>query len=116
MIWLIASYVVSTAAGLVLIKLGSSSRAIIDIVDGKLGFHPTTLNVLGLILYGVSFVLYTYLVSKNDLGFIIPLTTAIVYILIFVASAIVFHESFTVLKMIGVALIFVGVTLLNMNK
>lgn len=109
-------YVITTALGLVLIKLGSTTASIVEIIDGKLIFHPSVLNVIGVLLYGVSFVLYTYLISKNDLGFIIPTTTALVYVLVFVASFVVFKESFTIQKIIAIALILVGVMLLNLKR
>lgn len=113
---LLACYVASTAAGLILIKLGSAQNALIELASGKLSFHPTVINMTGIFLYGVSFILYTYLISKNDLGFIIPLTTALVYILIFVASATIFKEAFTVTKILGIVLIVVGLIILNLKK
>lgn len=113
---LLGSYVASTAAGLILIKLGSAQHAIVEFASGRLTFHPTTLNIVGLLLYGISFVLYTYLISKNELGFIIPLTTALVYILIFIASFVVFNESFTLQKILAITLILVGVILLSIKK
>ena len=109
-------YVITTALGLILIKLGSATASIVEIIDGKLIFHPTILNILGVFLYGVSFVLYTYLISKNDLGYIIPITTALVYIIIFIASFVVFKESFTLQKIIAIMLIIAGVILLNIKK
>ena len=109
-------YVLTTALGLVLIKLGSETNSIAEIVNGKFIFHPTLLNILGVLLYGVSFVLYTYLISKNDLGYIIPLTTALVYVLIFIASFVIFKESFTLQKILAIVLILAGVILLNIKK
>lgn len=107
------AYIIATASGLILIKLGSTAHAIIELTNGKIAFHPTPQNILGLFLYGISFVLYTYLVSKNDLGYIIPITTAFVYIIIFTASFLIFKESFTLPKIIGIAFIFIGLALLN---
>lgn len=113
---IIALYVLTTAAALVTMKLGSSAGAPIEVVSSKINFNLTPLFILGGFLYVASFLLYTYLISKFNLGYIIPLTTAIVYILIFVASAVVFKEAFTLMKITGIALILIGVTLLNMNK
>jgi multidrug transporter EmrE-like cation transporter len=67
-------------------------------------------------LYGTSFVIYTFLIAKYDLGYIIPLTTAIVYVLIFIASFFIFNEVFTALKVIGIVLIVIGVALLNVKS
>jgi multidrug transporter EmrE-like cation transporter len=71
---------------------------------------------VGIALYGTSFLLYTFLISKYDLGYIIPLTTAFVYVLIFFASFFIFKELFTVFKITGIFLILMGIVLLNLKK
>lgn len=113
---LILLYVAMTASGLITLKLGSADGAPISFVDGRLDFNLNFINILGVIMYGVSFLLYIYLISKNDLGYIIPVTTAMVYCVIFIASFVVFHESFTLIKIIGISMILIGVMLINANK
>lgn len=112
----IALYVLTTSSGLVLLKLSTASGFPVALVDGRLSFNFNLLSVLGILLYGLSFLLYFYLISKFNLGYIIPLTTALVYIMIFVASYFIFHEVFTVLKIAGISLILIGLMLLNFNK
>jgi drug/metabolite transporter (DMT)-like permease len=85
-------------------------------MDGKLHFNLNFYAVAGIFLYACSFLLYIYLISKNDLGYIIPLTTALVYIVIFVASYFVFHEVFTATKIVGIMLIVGGLIFLNLPK
>ena len=109
----LVSYVLSTALGLVFVKLGTGDGLPIRFVEGKLSFNFNFYVIAGVLLYGTSFLLYVYLISKNDLGYIIPLTTALVYVLIFIASYFIFHEVFTGLKIVGVFLILVGIILLN---
>lgn len=113
---LIIAYVLSTSSGLVLLKLGSTNGAPISIVNNALSFNFNSISILGLSLYALSFILYTYLISKFDLGFIIPITTAIVYVMIFFASFMIFKEAFSILKIIAISLIIFGVILLNLNK
>lgn len=110
------SYVLTTAGGLITLKLGSAGGAFIELVAGKPVFNFSILNIVGVALYGISFLLYLYLIAKNDLGFIIPLTTALVYIIIFVASFIIFKESFTFTKVAAITLIVLGLILLNIKK
>lgn len=110
---LIAAYVIATAGGLVLLKLGTSGAGFLSIVDGKLTWNITLLTVLGILTYGVSFLLYIVLISKFNLGYIVPLTTALVYILVFSASYFIFKEHFTVLKVLAIVMIMGGVLLLN---
>ncbi len=113
---LIVAYLLSTSSGLVLLKLGSGSGAPVSIVNHALKFNLNPCVLSGVFFYVMSFVLYTYLISKYDLGFIVPLTTAIVYVLVFIASFIVFNEAFTLAKAIAIALIIIGVTILNLNR
>jgi drug/metabolite transporter (DMT)-like permease len=112
----IAFYVVTTSLGLITLKLSTSSGLPIGLVDGKLVFNFNLLSFTGIVLYGVSFLTYFYLISKFDLGYIIPLTTAFVYIVIFIASYFIFHEVFTVMKIIGISLIVLGLIFLNSGK
>lgn len=113
---IIALYVLTTSLALVILKLGAKNGAPADIVNGKLSFNLTIYTITGILLYSVSFILYTYLLSRYDLGYIIPLAAAFVYILIFGASYFVFNESFTPLKVGGILLIVLGLILLNMDK
>lgn len=113
---MIIIYVLSTSSSLVLIKLGTSNGMPISIVENAIKFNLNLPAVIGLILYGVSFPIYIYLVSKFDLGFIIPLAAGFVYILIFTASFLIFKESFTIYKIIAITLIILGVIILQINK
>lgn len=114
--FIIFFYVLATSLALVVLKLGSKSGAPAQFIDGKLHFNITLYSILGIILYGISFLLYIYLISKYDLGYIIPLTTALVYILIFIASFFIFNEAFTLLKVAGIFLIVIGLVFLNIKK
>ncbi len=113
---LVPIYIIATSLALIFVKLGTESGFPVRIIAGRLEFNLNFFNLVGIALYGLSFVMYIYLISKNDLGYIIPLTTAFVYIIIFVASYFIFKESFTVLKATGIALILGGLVLLNLGK
>ena len=113
---LIALYVLATSSALVVLKLGAKDGAPAEFLNGRIHLNITPYTLLGILLYGTSFVLYMYLISKYDLGYIIPLTTALVYILIFTASFFVFNEAFTAIKVAGIALIVIGLVLLNLKS
>ena len=113
---LISLYVLATSSALVVLKLGAKSGLPVNYTDSKLHFNITPYTIAGILLYGLSFLIYIYLVSKYDLGYIIPLTTALVYILIFTASFFIFKESFTAIKIVGILLIIGGLVLLNIKK
>jgi drug/metabolite transporter (DMT)-like permease len=113
---LIGLYAIVTSLGLIFVKLGTNGGMPVTYTGGRLHVHVNFYVISGVFLYGVSFLLYMYLISKNDLGYIIPLTTALVYTIIFVASYFVFHEVFTVAKIMGIGLILAGLIFLNLPK
>jgi drug/metabolite transporter (DMT)-like permease len=113
---IIGLYVLVTASALVVLKLGAKAGAPAEFIDGRLHFNLNPYVFAGIALYGTSFLLYIYLISKYDLGYIIPLTTGLVYALIFIASFVIFNEVFTVFKIVGIALIVLGLLLLNLKK
>jgi len=113
---LISLYVLATSFALVALKYGSKAGAPLSFVNHKLLFNINLYTILGIGFYGISFLVYMYLISKYDLGYIIPLTAAFIYVLIFVASYFVFHEVFTTTKIVGIGLIIVGLVFLNFKK
>lgn len=113
---IIALYVLATSFALIFLKLGSGSGAPFSFVNSKLHLNLGWYSSAGFVLYGISFLLYTYLISKYDLGYILPLVTAFVYIGIFIASYFIFNEVFTATKIFGIALIFTGLVFLNLKQ
>jgi small multidrug resistance pump len=114
---IIALYVICSSLALVALKLGTRhGGAPISYVNNKVHLNLTPYVIGGILLYGTSFLLYMYLISKFDLGYIIPLTTAFVYVCIFLASFLLFNEVFTVIKITGIVFIVAGLILLNLNK
>ncbi len=113
---LIGLYVISTSLGLIVLKIGTNGAAPILLESGRPTLNINPLVIFGIALYATSFLLYIYLISKFDLGYIIPLTTALVYLIIFIASFVIFDEIFTFVKILGIILILTGVILLNIKK
>jgi drug/metabolite transporter (DMT)-like permease len=113
---ILALYVLATTAGLVVLKLGTRTGLPISYIDGRVHMNINAYTVIGLFMYALSFITYVYLISKYDLGFILPLALAFVYILIFIASAIIFKESFTATKIIGICMILGGLIFMNLSK
>ncbi len=114
--FIITMYILTTSAALVILKMGAKLGAPISINNGRFSFNINFAVILGVLLYGISFIIYTYLISSYDLGYIIPLTTAFVYVIIFVASYFIFNEVFTIMKVTAILLIIFGVILLNLSS
>jgi small multidrug resistance pump len=112
---IIALYVLITSSALIALKYGAGKGLAVGILGGKIHLNVNAYTISGTLLYGLSFMLYVYLISKYDLGYIIPLATAFVYILIFFASFVIFKEAFTAYKIAGIFLIVCGLILLNIK-
>jgi len=63
----------------------------------------------GLILYGIGFSLYLYILSKFEVSFIYPLLTSLIFILLLILSSLILNESITVKKIISIAVIILGI-------
>jgi small multidrug resistance pump len=108
-------YLSFSVAGLTLMKLGSVKTALpawqIPILNLRLNF----ISASGYLCYIISFLLYTVVITKFDLGFIIPMLSGLVNVAIFIIAVILFKESFTVYSIIGLFLISIGVFLMNLK-
>lgn len=116
MVVLIGVYMLLSAGGLVLFKLGSSKGLNMRVADGTFDAKIHLLVFVGLVCYIISFSMYMFLVSKFDLSYIVPLTTGIIYILTLVASVTIFKEILKVHHIIGVGFILLGVFLINLKR
>jgi len=113
----IAIYVLVASAALVAMKFAAmTGETPIDFVGQKVVVHFNGLFLVGVFLYGVSFTLYTYLIAKYDLSFIVPLTTALVYVVVFTASFFILKETFSATKIVAIVMIVAGVILLNSGR
>ncbi|HJH20828.1 MULTISPECIES: EamA family transporter [Pseudomonas] len=97
--------VIGIAAGQILFKMSSSSLS-------KSGswFDMQTLTVLfsAFALYGLTTILWVYVLQRADLGKIYPLM-ALAFVIVPIGSHFVFGERFQPQYMVGVALIIVGI-------
>jgi len=109
-------YIIATTLALIMLKLGTKTGLPISYANSKISFNLNIYVLSGIVLYGLSFISYIYLISKNELGYIIPISAAFVYLIIFLASFLIFKEVFTAFKIIGIALIVIGLTFLNLKK
>lgn len=104
--------VVLGAIGQILVKLGAKN---LDLnVTGSKIFHSLLLilrNVpimSGMIIYGLSFLLWVKVLSKVELSYAYPMVS-LGYILILVFSYFLFHENISLTRLLGVFLIIAGV-------
>ena len=115
--WLyLVLYIIFSVSGSTLLKFGSSTAAKTLFTLPIVNMNISGFTFIGFIMYGLSFLFYTVLLSKFDLSFISPLTVGLVYVLLMITAFIFFKEEITVFKLIGSSMILVGVLLMVLKK
>lgn len=112
---LFAVYALLSAGGLVLFKLGGRDAAL---ELGRTGFSVSLSwkMLLGIFCYLCSFLLWLVIVSRTQLTFAMPLSVGIVNTLVFLGSAHFLGERITPLKILGLAVIVLGLFLISIPK
>ena len=106
------AYIFFTVFGLLLMKL-SGQPIKFGINEGSFFLNISTKMLFALLSYGISFILWTGIVVKNDLSFIVPFSSAIVNLLSVALGVLMFHEYLNTYKIIGIAMAIIGVVLMN---
>jgi len=111
-ILLMILYIFLTVSGLILFKLGSNLSKVETIANGILNLQISFTSILGIGCYGVSFIIYLLLLSKNNVSFLFPVITGIVYICVLTASVFILKEKITTISIIGSFFILLGVIMI----
>lgn len=116
-IWLILISVVLGALGQVILKLGSNKLGTISfslpvLVSSLVRLIKTPEIIIGLILFGTSFLLWIKVLSRSELSYAYPMVS-IGYILVVVLSYFLLDEAFSWNKVMGIAIIVAGVWFIN---
>ncbi len=112
---LFAVYALLSAGGLVLFKLGGRDAAL---ELGRTGFSVSLSwkMLLGIFCYLCSFLLWLVIVSRTQLTFAMPLSVGVVNILVFLGSARFLGEQITPTKILGLAVIVLGLFLISIPR
>ena len=70
---------------------------------------------LGIALYGGSFLLWLYILSKNPVSFAYPIAVGVTLTVTVLGAYFVLGEKITVLQVCGIALMLVAVVLLSLS-
>ncbi|GAA4858975.1 SMR family transporter [Paenibacillus vulneris] len=116
-IWLILISVALGSLGQVILKLGSNklgtiSFSISSLVPVLLRLLKTPEIVLGLLLFGTSFLLWIKVLTRSELSYAYPMVS-IGYIIVVILSYFLLDESFSWNKLMGIAIIVAGVWMIN---
>jgi len=113
---LLVLYVVFAVGGSTLIKYGGLGKIAALFVVPVVNVGISTITILGIFCYGLSFILYILLLNKLDLSYVSPITIGAVYTLLMITAVFIFKEQFTVVKTLGCLLIFIGLMFVLSNK
>ncbi|AIQ43943.1 EamA family transporter [Paenibacillus sp. FSL R5-0912] len=111
---LVVLYLLLSAFGMVLIKLGGSNTKI-NYLNRTFGIHIDLWLVGGVLFYLMSFFLWIIILQKFKLSYISPLVSGISYILIITLSLVILNEKISSFQWIGIGIIFIGVIFMNIK-
>lgn len=97
-------YIVLSCMGLCLMKAGGSSTTGLSLWN----FFASYKMLAGMFCYGVSFLIYTFIVSKSQISILVPLLSAVNCCIIVAAGKIFFQETMNGGQTIGIAFVIVG--------
>ena len=114
-ILMVAIYLFFTLAGLTLYKYGANQNFVFAITNKSFELKISLISILGLVFYLCSFIIYMIILPKFDLSYIMPITSAISYIGIFLLSIFLLKETVHTNGIIGAIIILVGIIIMNLG-
>ena len=109
-------YVLLSVSGVTCFKLGSEKELSLTISAASFSLKISWLSVIGLAFYFCSFIFYMWLITKNQISYLIPVLTGISYVVTLIVSMLFLHERLTVPQLFGSALILLGVAIMNIHS
>lgn len=109
-------YMFFSVTGLTCIKLGSNNVDAPGINIPILDINLNKISIIGILCYGVSFLLYLGVISKFDLGVIIPIVGGVVNIAILFVSLFLLKETLSINMIVGAIVIIIGIVIMNIKS
>ena len=113
-ILLIITYLLSTTSGVILLNLGGNPGNI-EITNSNMNFNISWISFIGLICYVISFVLFTRIITTNEVSFILPICMGLVQVLTLISAYFVLHERIGFYGFLGAALVIMGIVIMNIS-
>ena len=109
------------ALAALLLKKGAGGFASINptlanIPEIFMTFIKSPYIIVGVFLYGMSFVLWTFVLSRLKLSVVYPISVSSIIVLTTLLATIFFKESITPLHIVGIVIIMLGISLLVANQ
>lgn len=109
-------YVCLSAMGLTLIKVGLGKQTSLSLDPNGFSLSFSWILVAGMCLYILSFLTSLLVMKGMNLSIYYPLSAGLIYILVCVLSVIVLKEKIGMIQLIGMAVIFAGILIMNIQK
>lgn len=107
-------YIIFTIGGLILMKLGGGQLSF-GFKDGMIKGTIGVKLLLAFIMYGISFIVWSSIVAKNDLTYIMPIASAIVNILSVIVGVLIFKEVLSTTQVLGIIIATIGIIMMNIK-
>lgn len=116
-ILLIITSVVMGAVGQVILKVGANKLTdftleFSSLFNSLLSIIKVPEILIGLVLFGTSFLLWIKVLTANELSYAYPMVS-LGYIIVVLSSFFLFNETFTINKVLGIMMIILGVFFIN---
>lgn len=113
--FIVIIYILLTILGLVLMKFGGNTGTI-SFGQGDFTFSMNFISLLGFVSYIASFLLFTNIVVKFNLSYIMPITAGIIQVLTLLSGYLIFKEKVSINGIIGVSLVIIGIVVMNLKS
>ena len=111
---LVVIYIILTLVGLVLMKFGGNTGTI-NFSNFDLNFSMSFVSLLGFISYIASFLLFTNIVVKFNLSYIMPITSGLIQVFTLISGFLIFKETITIKGILGAFIIIIGIIVMNLK-
>ena len=109
-------YVCMSAAGLTMIKIGTSRASTLLLDQTGFELKLSWVLVIGLCTYVLSFLMSIVVMKRMNLTMFYPLSAGLIYVLVSLAGFMILKEGFTIQQLLGMAVILVGIVMMNIGK
>lgn len=108
-------YLLFAVSGTVMMKKGALSE-IKEIPFPFMEINVSLLFIMGVISYGVSFCIYTFIITKMKISCIISILSGLNSISVAIAGVVIFDEILKKNQIVGIIFVIIGVALVGMGK
>ncbi|MFH1841359.1 MAG: SMR family transporter [Candidatus Nealsonbacteria bacterium] len=94
------------------LKLGEITLSFPEIFNTIWHIVQNAWILLGVVLFGISFLTWLFILSKLQLNVAYPIIISIEATLVTVASWLLFHEYLSILQIVGIVCVIIGIILI----